>query len=97
MARALVVAALFTVMACVLFAAPPAAARWEEEIRAFEAQDLKSPPAPDGVLFGVRAFGFGSSMRRSRSWGRSTAGSADRKWRIRLRMRSELFCRIGRG
>lgn len=51
MARALVIAALFSVMECILFAAPPDTARWEEEIRAFEAQDQKSPPAPDGVLF----------------------------------------------
>lgn len=51
MARALVAALLFSVMACVLFAAPPDSARWEEEICAFEEQDLKSPPAPDGVLF----------------------------------------------
>lgn len=51
MARAVVIAAMFSVMASVLLAAPPAPARWEDDIRAFEEQDQKSAPAPGGVLF----------------------------------------------
>jgi len=51
MTRAVLAGALFSVMACVLLAAPPAAARWEDEMRAFEEQDQKSPPAPGGALF----------------------------------------------
>lgn len=47
----LLLSALLCLTNVVQAAAPADPTRWEADIRAFEAEDRKSPPSPDGVLF----------------------------------------------